>query len=447
MGKSEARDLQIALVNVSPDSNKGACALTWASAELVYKDFPRASVAIVPIAGTPPDPAPFRHTTRRFPNIEILPPLFDGKGEPALSLLWRLARSLGEVLRFDRERTNQNCTLEWIRNSDLVVSVGGVNFNTYGGTLREDARFIIRVLPLLAAQKIGIPSVLVGAQIGPFNTVMGKIVFRRIAASAAALFPRERVSASEVRKRVTHRRSILMPDSAFGLDLSPAAAAGPFDWRELDANAVTLALVISCALRPDERREAHVALFAHVTRRLVESGLATQVVIVIQCDEDRAISLELARSLRLDQRSLIDDDLSPSQLSHLYGSCRLVISSRLHAVVLAMLAGVPAISLAPELTFKEHSVLELLGLESLCVPTKVGPDRAAEICLDLASEHERHRRAVVTAVSTAREQLKEVAHHLRDVVQEARRGSGRQQIPKARNDPDRPSVHEDPSPS
>jgi polysaccharide pyruvyl transferase WcaK-like protein len=425
LGKSEERGLQIALVNVWPDSNRGACALTWASIELVYKEFPRASVAIVPTAVTPRDPAPFRHTTRRFPNIEVLPPLFDGQGEPALSLLWRLARSLGEVLRFDGERANQNRTLEWIRNSDLAVSVGGVNFNTCGGTLREDARFVIRVLPLLAAQKVGVPSVLVGAQIGPFNTLMGKIVFRRIAARVAALFPRERVSASEVRKRVTHRRSILMPDSAFSLDFSPAATAEPFDWRGHDANAVMLALVISSALRPDESREAHVALFARVTRRLLESALVTHVVIVIQSDDDRAISLELAHSLQLDQRSLIDDDLSPDQLSHLYGSCQVVISSRLHGVILAMLAGVFAISLAPEVTFKERAVLELLGLESLCVPTNVGPDRAAEICLALASEHDCHRRAVVTAVSTAREQLKEVAHHLRDVVQEARRGSAR----------------------
>ncbi len=43
------------------------------------------------------------------------------------------------------------------------------------------------------------------------------------------------------------------------------------------------------------------------------------------------------------------------------GSCRMVVSSRLHGVILAMLAGVPAISLAPEVWFKEHAVLDLLG--------------------------------------------------------------------------------------
>jgi polysaccharide pyruvyl transferase WcaK-like protein len=412
--------MRIVLVNVSSDSNRGACALTWASLELVFKAFPRSSVGIIPIAVTPPEAAPFRHTIRRYPSVEILPPLFDGEGKLALALLWRLARRLGEVLRFDREGWNQNPTLEWIRNCDLAVSVGGVTFETCGGTLRDDARFVIRMLPLLAARRVDVPLALVGAQIGPFNTWFGGSLFGRSTAGAAVVFPRDRVSTSEVQRRTTHVRSILLPDSVFALELSGGGAREVFDGRELDANAATLALVISRALRPDEPANAHVALFAQVARRLVESGLVAQIVIVIQCDEDRAISLALARSLQLDARFLIDDDLSPDQLSNFYGACRMVISSRLHAVLLAMLAGVPAISLAPEVTFKEHAVLDLLGLESLCVPTKTGPERAAEICLDIAAETDRRRLAILTAVSEARAQLKEVPRVLREVVREAR---------------------------
>lgn len=414
--------MKIVLVNVWPDSNKGACALTWASLDLVFKAFPGASVAIVPIASTPPDAAPFRHTMRRYPTVEILRPLFDGEGKRPFALLRRLARALGVILRFDRKRRNRNPTLEWIRNSDLAVSVGGVTFETCGGTLRDDARLVIRMLPLLAARKVDVPSVLVGAQVGPFHTRWGAGLFRRLAPKAAAVCPRDRVSASEVQWQMAKVRSILLPDSAFALELPRAGVGELFDRRGLDANATTLALIISSALRANEGNDAHVALFDHVARRLVERGLVTQIIIVIQSDEDRAISLELARSLQLDRRFLIDDDLSPCQLSNLYGACRTVISSRLHAVILAMLAGVPAISLAPEVTFKEHAVLELLGLESLYVPTKLGPGRAAEICLDVTSEENRHRQTVVTAVCTARTQWNDVPQQLREVVQRARLG-------------------------
>jgi polysaccharide pyruvyl transferase WcaK-like protein len=415
--------MQIVLVNVSPDSNRGACALTWASLDFVFSAFSRASVAIVPIAVNPPEADPFRHTMRRYPNVAILPPLVDGAGRHAVPLAWRLAQGLGEIGRFCREQENPNPTLEWIRNCDLAVSVGGVEFETHGGTLRDNARFVKRMLPLLAAQKIDVPSVLVGAQLGPFNTRFGAGLFRRIAAKAAAVFPRDRVSASEIHGRMKEPpRSILMPDSALSLELSPAGAGDMFEKRGLDANAATLALVISSALRPNEGSRAHVALFAQVARRLIESAMVAQIVIVIQSDEDRAISLELLRRLQLDPRFFIDDDLGPGQLSSLYGACRMVISSRLHAVILAMLGGVPAVSLAPEVTFKEHAVLEFLGLESLCVPTRVGPDHAARICLDIASERERHRHAVAAAVAAARAQLKTVSQHLREIVEAAHRG-------------------------
>ena len=104
----------------------------------------------------------------------------------------------------------------------------------------------------------------------------------------------------------------------------------------------------------------------------------------------------------------------------------MVISSRLHAVLLSLLAGVPAISLAPEVTFKERAVLELLGLESLWIPSTTGPDHAVEKCLDIASKDQSHRRAVVSAVSAARAQWDEVPHELREIVQEARRVGERQ---------------------
>lgn len=409
--------MQIVLVNVTSDSNRGSCALTWASLDFILEAFPQASVAIVPIAVTPPETDPFRHTSRRYPNVTILPPLFDGEGKRTPALLWRLAKSLTGVFRLGHKRQNQNRTLEWIRNCDLAVSVGGVHFETNGGTLRDDARFLIRSLPLLAAQRIGVPSAFVGAQVGPFKTRFGRALFRKCAAKAAVLFPRDRVSASEVQKRSAHDRSNLMPDSAFALERSRTA---PSEERGLDANAATLALIISSSLRAEDSRDGHVALFVHVAKQLVASGRVTQIVVVVQCDEDRGISLELARSLQLDPRFVIDDDLNPIELSNFYGGCWMVISSRLHAVILAMVAGVPAISLAPEVTFKERSVLELLGLDSLYVPTKLGSARAAEICLAIASEEDRHRRAVVTAVSSARQQLSEVPRHLREVAREAR---------------------------
>jgi polysaccharide pyruvyl transferase WcaK-like protein len=414
--------VQIALVNVSSDSNRGTCALTWASLELLFSAFPQSSIAIVPTAETetPADPPPFRHTTRRYPNVPILSPLFDGQGRATLSLICRLGLSLSELIYFSRKRRNRNSTLEWIRTSDLVVSVGGLKFGTYGNTLRDDARFVVRLLPLLAAQKIDVPTASIGSQIGPFNTRLGGRLFGRFAGKATVIFPRDQMSESEVRQRAAHARCIVIPDSAFALKLPAVDVSELLRKCGAGTGVTTLALVISSALDPQESSDSHVALFSQIAARLVESGLFTQVIIVVQHDQDRPISRKLAQSLQLDARRVIDDDLDPGQLSSLYGACRMVISSRLHAVILAMLTGVPAISLAPEVTFKEHAVLDMLGLRSLCVSTKVGSVNAARLCLDIAGELDRHSRKVAAAVSAAQEQLAEVPSHLRDAVASAR---------------------------
>lgn len=417
--------MKIALVNVFPDSNKGACALTWASLDLVSTAFPGASIALIPTAVTPPDPAPFRHTAPRYPDVAILPPLFDGEGQSPAGLLWRLARKLGEILRFDRERRNANPTLEWMRNCDLVVSVGGVNFLTVEATLRENPRLLVRVLPLLAAQKIDVPTVLVGAQIGPFATRFGRWLSRRVAAKSAAVFPRDHTSASELQGLDLQGRSILLPDSALALTVAKTGAETLLKRRGVDVDAPTLALVVSNALRANERG-SHLALLAHLAKRLVGAAVVRQVLVVLQTDEDREISRELVENLALDPRFFIDDDLDPDALSNLYGACRMVISSRLHAVLLSLLAGVPAISIAPEVTFKERAVLELLGLDSLRIPSTMTAEDAVAQCLRIASHDAAHRSAVTRAVAAARAQWDEIPNKLRELVDESRRARNRQ---------------------
>jgi polysaccharide pyruvyl transferase WcaK-like protein len=408
--------LRIAFVNVLPDSNKGACALNWAALDLALDAFPEAELALIPTAVTPPDPDPFRHTLPRYPRLTVLPPLFDGEGRRPVALVRQLAMKWWRAVRVRADKRHHDPTLEWIRTCDLVIAVGGVNFQTFGGTVRDDARFVIRVLPLLAAGRSGRTTVLIGAQVGPFESWLGRRLFARILAKAAAVFPRDRTSEAEVRALHPESRSTLLPDSALALRPSRSDARSRFERRGLDTNAPTLALVISSALRAEDRRETHIARFVYIARRLVDAGIVRQIVVVLQTDEDREISLELVRALALDPRCFIDDDLNPDELTNLYGACRSVISSRLHAVLLSLLAGVPAISLAAEVTFKERAVLDLLGLEWLWIPMTSDPDRAAEACLRIASDDEANRSAVERAVTAARAQWGDVPKRLREIV-------------------------------
>jgi len=79
--------------------------------------------------GEPSDPDPFRHTMPRYPNITILR-RSSTERESAPPFSFGFSRGSWPDFSFDRHRRSANPTLEWIRTCDLVVSVGGVNFQT-----------------------------------------------------------------------------------------------------------------------------------------------------------------------------------------------------------------------------------------------------------------------------------------------------------------------------
>jgi hypothetical protein len=58
------------------------------------------------------------------------------------------------------------------------------------------------------------------------------------------------------------------------------------------------------------------------------------------------------------------------------------------------------------------------------VPTRLGPADAAQKCLEIAGDLDRHRDAVVAAVAAAQAQLSEMPRHLREAA-----GSRRELVP------------------
>ena len=292
-----------------------------------------------------------------------------------------------------------------IRDADLVAVRGGVSLHTCDGSVRGDFNFLMRLLPLLAADASGKPTALLGAQVGPFRTVPSRLLLRRVLRKTHAVVARDSVTRAAVESVVPESRVLLAPDSAFGLALEAQDMSGIFIRRGLDPAKPTLALVISSALRPDESVESHAALCASAGRSLFSGGLISQILIVVQAEEDRAASGRLAALLGLDATSIVDEDLNPAQLASLYAACRLTLSSRLHGVILSLLGGTAAVSLAPEVTFKERAVLSVVGLADLCVGTREGPDRLSEVCLRVATDSATFGKRIDLAVRASREAL------------------------------------------
>ena len=270
-------------------------------------------------------------------------------------------------------RNSRHCWIGAIREADLVVVVGGVSLHTTEGSVRGNLAFLARLLPMLAARASRTPIALLGAQVGPFRSIYGALLFRRVVRKAHAVVVRDAISRAEVQRAVPASRVLLVPDSAFGLTLDAVDMTTAFVRRGLNPAQPTLALVISSELRPDESVESHADLLASAARALVEARLISQMLIVVQAERDRAASRRLAALLGLKTSRLVDDNLDPAQLISLYAACRLVLSSRLHGVILSLLGGTPALSLAPEVTFKERAVLSELELPICASRPGTGP--------------------------------------------------------------------------
>jgi polysaccharide pyruvyl transferase WcaK-like protein len=397
--------MKIVLVNVHSDNNRGSCALTWAALDLVRRSFPDAQVTIVPLFLNAPVSRAFRHTIRRYPEVAFVQPPFDGANTADAVRLAKLARLLSDVYRQGNENDG-NESRGWIRaisEADLVVVRGGVTLHNSEGTIRGDLRFLIRLLPLLSAAARRKPIVMLGAQTGPFPTVLSKRAIRHVFRATSAVLARDAVSASEALNVVPPERVALAADVAFSL-VPEAADPSLFTRHGLDPSLPTLALVIGSELRKEEVASSHASVLAAAANALIAEGLISQVMIVVQADEDRAASLRLAALLGPGAR-VVDEDLNPMELASLYAGCRMLVSSRLHAVILSLISGTPAVSIAPGVTFKERAVLGVLGLEDLCVPSTAPAEQVVDTCIRIAADHAELAGVIDARVRAARAKI------------------------------------------
>ncbi|MCU1348289.1 MAG: hypothetical protein JWO56_1319, partial [Acidobacteria bacterium] len=285
--------MQISLVNVADDNNRGSCALTWAAIDLLRLTFPEAGLTIIPLAAAPAPPAAFRHTARRFPDVRFVAPISAGRQQTDFGRGIRLLHKSVAALRVRADSNGgPDDWLSAIRRSDLVVARGGLSIHAYYNSIRGDLGFVERMSPLLAARRLRRPIVLLGAQIGPFTTVP-RFLFRRIASDASAV-ARDTVSMATLLDFVPASRVLLAPDTVFAMVDEQTDVTQVFTSRGLDPTRPTLALVVTSTLRREESVAQHVALFAPAVRAMRDAGSVAQVIVVVQAAEDRAASWQLA---------------------------------------------------------------------------------------------------------------------------------------------------------
>ena len=270
---------------------------------------------------------------------------------------WCMDRGLAGLSRIWLNRAHRSA-LEAFRRSDVVVSTGG----TY---LVERYPIEGRLLELEVALAMRRPLVLFTQSLGPFQRRRHQRALRTIIPRARLVLLRDERSRRHLNDLGIAGGNVhVVADGAFALTARPVrgrheelrVAVSVRDWPYAAGDSSTI---------NDAYRDALAAL----TERLV-SERGAEVTFLSTCQgtpeywtDDSAVAAAVTERLDPVMRGSVHVDRSfhrPQELLEILGGFDLVVATRMHIAILALVAGVPVFPVAYE--FKTRELFERLGL-------------------------------------------------------------------------------------
>jgi len=256
-----------------------------------------------------------------------------------------------------------------IRGADVLFNVGGGNINS---VIRTE--LYQKSLLHLAARLSGVPSILSGQTIGPFERYWHKLLVRFCLGGVDTVTLRD---AGESRARLAEagvHKPVMIDTADDAITLAPTRSdrVGAYvDWARVTGAGSGLRPYIA-ALNANgyvaamgEELDAAVGLLADVADRLVVEAGA--VVLLVPTDygsssDDRPLLRRVQKSMAHDAAALVvEESLDPSELRSLVGAADLALGSRYHFAVFAAAEGVPFVAFANT----EYQRTKLRGLAAL----------------------------------------------------------------------------------
>ena len=302
-------------------------------------------------------------------------------------------------------------------NTDLVVSCGGSFLNDL---------YALNLGPRLAlyhaAHRAQIPVVFFAQSIGPLDSPLSRQAARQVLDPAAWILARDAASAQIVR-----RLGVQCP-IRIGVD---AAVSDVPQESELGKKQAAPILGVTARAwhfpghdNPKELQSAYEAsVAAACSAWLTESG--GQVRFLSNCtdfggyhQDDRLAAQRIAQAIGSDRASVEErPDLDHHHVRRQAAACDFFLGTRMHSLIFATTAGVPAVGVAYE--FKTPEWLQMCGLGGLSVDI-AEPQGLSEMLLQAWRERDTHRANLAAALpgilrqaETQLDQLAAIAHGAR----------------------------------
>jgi colanic acid/amylovoran biosynthesis protein len=362
--------VNVLILNTCSTLNRGDAAIVLGQIRLLQKTCPGVRIALT--SKTPALDRAFYDPL----GVEVLPPF-----TPALSSYRGASRKLREGARALIAMGDRRRLIRAVRRSDLILSCGGGYFYSYRSFL-PGTTFWQNVVHAYLAAALHKPLLFLPQSFGPFASPLARHGVRHLLKRTSVLhvFAREETSyrlLGQMLGQPMEARIALCPDMAFYL----AAGEPSLPRGDVAPEAARPTLLVNLrewpfpgVRDPASRREGYLQAMVAVAHHFVRSH-GGQVVVVPQAlgpdpaEDDRGICKEFCRRARnlpalaqaVHYREPGTDSLA--EYLALLSQAMMLVGTRLHSCILALLSGVPAVSVGYQ--HKSQGTLDLLGLGHL----------------------------------------------------------------------------------
>jgi polysaccharide pyruvyl transferase WcaK-like protein len=378
--------LNILILHGYSDSNKGDLAIVVGMVKGIRSIEPGAHITLQSVYSEDDPDFLFHHRFVKqlgliVEQMAIPSPYIDTASHSKLrnfsALINLIQSSLGEFLvRYvpitGRIFKRQSKAVNSIKRADVVLLKGGQYIYNDQGGIRA-ALYLWRILhPIFIAHYYRRPVVMLGQSVGPLIDERGRTMTKRALALCARLIVREQKSEVLLNGLGLQALVRVAPDFAFLIE--PRRPEAAVDVLKTLDNGEWLGITVvnwsyPGASNPLEKSAAYLeAVFEVACRVWRDAGLRVALFPQVTVQHHGESDLDLLNKLaeKFEDAAipflLVEKDLSPDELSFLYGRCKVLLGTRLHSCILAACAFTPVVAIRYQ-GFKTEGVMAELGLE------------------------------------------------------------------------------------
>jgi len=312
-----------------------------------------------------------------------------------------------------------------IKESDLVISSGGGYFYTYRKIL-PGPMFFQNLLHVGLARLLNKPIIFFPQSFGPFNNSLSLKLIKKVLQSSNVIkvFVRENTSYElllNILDTGYQKKVELCPDMAFYLNRELHQRY--IDKQYLNLPKPILAITLREWCFPEvkskqdklAKREAYLDTLINISKIFINQFRGSVVVFpqvrgpgIIE--DDRKITDEFKNRLKklvINKNILfikLDDIISPSKIINILSQTDIIIATRFHSAIFALMSGVPVISITYQP--KSKGIMKLLELEHFCLNiTDIQVKEILRLIKEITTHYSYNKRKIQNNVYNIRKEI------------------------------------------